>query len=233
MYFYELHCHMQETSRCGRSPAWEMVADYKKRGFSGMVITDHFVNGYSYAAEPTGWQAKIDAFMKGYDEARKAGEALGLKVYFGLEYTYRKGTGEDYLVLGLTEEMVRQDLVDCDQWHLDHFIFTVHQLGGIVIRAHPYRQADYITHPAPQRPGLDVDAIEVFNGGNEREQYNMQAMEWALREGKPMVAGSDTHHISRNATDYIGLEEEAKDYAALCAAIREGKAYLIHQPKCK
>ena len=229
MFFYEIHCHTQETSRCSRSSAREMVADYKRRGFTGMVITDHFVNGYSYAAFPDTWEGKMDAFVKGYHEAKKAGDELGLKVYFGFEYTNGHGTGEDYLVLGLSEEHLRNDLVDCDTWGLEHFIFKVHALGGIVIRAHPYRQADYITRPAPERPGLDVDAIEVFNGGNASEKYNLQALEWALKEGKPMVAGSDTHHVSTNAIDYIGFDEDPKDYAALCNAIRCAGAFIIHK----
>jgi len=231
MYFYETHCHMKETSRCSQCSGWEMVADYKRRGFSGMVITDHFVNGYSYAAFPDTWEEKMDAFMKGYHAAKAAGDQLGLKVYLGFEYTYGHGTGEDYLALGLTEENLRKDLIDCDQWTIEHFIDQVHALGGIIIRAHPYRQADYITHPAPERPGLPVDAIEVFNGGNGSERYNYQAMEWAMKEKKPMVAGSDTHHTDKNATDYIGFEEDPADYAALCSAIREGNAFVIHKPK--
>ena len=47
MYSYEIHCHTAETSRCGKSAAADMVAAYHRKGFAGVVITDHFVNGYS------------------------------------------------------------------------------------------------------------------------------------------------------------------------------------------
>lgn len=231
MYFYEIHCHTKETSRCSQSTAREMVEDYRKRGFTGIVITDHLVYGCSYAAFPDTWEEKMDAFVKGYHAARAAGDELGIKVYFGFEYTNGHGTGEDYLALGLTEEMLRKDLIDCDQWEIEDFIDRVHALGGIIIRAHPYRKADYIILPTPERPGLPVDAIEVFNGGNAKDLYNYQAMAWAMKEKKPMVAGSDTHHISKNGTDYIGFEEDPQDYAAFCAAIQAGKAFIIHKPK--
>lgn len=231
MYFYEIHCHTAETSRCGRSSAQEMMAAYQRKGFTGVVVTDHFVNGNSYAAFPNTWEEKMTAFVQGYYAARLAGKAWGMKVYLGFEFTNQSGSGEDYLALGLNETHLRQDLVDCDQWPIEQFVDKVHALHGIVIRAHPYREAGYIVHPGIERPGLPIDAVEVFNGGNAKEVYNLRALEMALREGKPFVAGSDTHHVSTTASDYIGFQEDPKDYAALCAAIREGKASIVHRPK--
>lgn len=231
MYYYEIHCHTQETSRCGASPAREMMAAYHQKGFTGVVVTDHFVNGYSYANTTGSWKEKIDAFVKGYQAAKTAGDEWGLKVYFGFEYTAAGGNGEDYLTLGLQPEQVYQDLVDCDQWPLEAFIHRVHALGGIVVRAHPYREAGYIRQSGIERPGMAIDAVEVFNGGNTQEIFNIRAMHMALKEGKPFVAGSDTHQVKTTATDYIGFAEDPADYPALCAAIREGKAFLVHKPK--
>ena len=231
MYFYELHCHTAETSRCGKSSAADMVAAYKEKGFSGVVITDHFVNGYSYAALPDTWQEKMDAFVKGYHAALEAGERLGIQVYFGFEYTNDGNNGEDYLILGLSEENLRRDMIDCDQWPIERVVKQVHALGGIIIRAHPYREDAYIAEACVQRPGLDIDAVEVFNGGNKREVYNLRAQEMALREGKPFVAGSDTHSVGTTASNFIGFFDEPKDYPALCRMIREGQACVVHQPR--
>lgn len=232
MYFYELHCHTAETSRCGHSSAKDMMETYKRKGFTGVVVTDHFVNGYSYANIPGApWDTKIDAFMKGYYAAKKTGDAIGLKVYFGFEYTNKGNNGEDYLTLGLNEEIVRKDLIDCDQWNIADYIDKVHELGGTVIRAHPYREAGYIAEAGIERPGLPIDAVEVFNGGNTEEIFNTKAQHMALREHKPFVAGSDTHHVDTTATDFVGFIEDPADYPALCAAIRDGKAFVVHKPK--
>jgi len=233
MYFYEIHCHTKETSRCASSTAREIVEDYKKRGFTGIVITDHFVNGNSYANSFEPWNDRIDAFVKGYNAAKVAGDELGIKVYFGLEFSCKGGAGEDYLTLGLTEDHVRNELKDCTLWEIEDFIEVVHQLGGIVIRAHPYREAEYIVNKAPERLGLNVDAIEVFNGGNAKEEFNYKAMAMAMRENKPVVAGSDTHHTSADASGYIGFEEDPQDYAALCNAIIQRKAFVVHKPKAR
>ena len=231
MYFYELHLHTSETSRCGQSTAREMVTAYKEKGFTGLVVTDHFVNGYSRAAFPETWKEKMDAFVKGYYAAKEAGDELGLKVYFGLEYTADRPAGEDYLALGLKPEHLYKEFVDCDQWTIEQFIDQVHALGGIVVRAHPYRVADYMSKKAQERPGLPIDAVEVFNGGNTKELYNLQALEMAIREGKPIGAGSDTHTVETTATDYIGFAQDPADYAALCAAIKNGDAAIVHQPR--
>lgn len=231
MFFYELHLHTAETSRCGRSPAADMVKAYYDKGFSGIVVTDHFINGNSYANDPDGWDEKMDVYLRGYQAAKKAGDALGFPVYFGVEYTHLGGNGEDYLLLGLKPENLYKELRNCDKWSIEYLCDAVHALGGIVIRAHPYREAGYIRHPGIERPGLDIDAIEVFNAGNASDDYNRKAMELALREGKPWTAGSDTHHVDTTAAAYVGFEEKPKDYAALCRLIREGKAFVIYRPK--
>ena len=169
MYFYELHLHTSETSRCGQSTAREMVAAYKEKGFTGLIVTDHFVNGYSWSAFPETWKEKMDAFVKGYYAAKEAGDKMGMKVYFGVEYTTDRPAGEDYLALGLKPEHLYKEFVDCDQWTIEQFIDQVHALGGIVVRAHPYRVASYMLKKAQERPGLPNDAVEVFNGGNTKE----------------------------------------------------------------
>ena len=231
MYFYELHCHTAETSKCGQSPARDMVKAYLDKGFSGLVITDHFLNGNSYANDPAEWDEKMAVFLRGYRAALEAGEEMGLPVYFGLEYTHLGGNGEDYLLLGLKPEHLYGELRDCDKWSIEYLCRVVHGLGGIVIRAHPYRQAGYISHAGIERPGLEIDAVEVFNAGNASERYNQLAYDLALREGKPMVAGSDTHHVRTTAGGYVGFDTPIRDYADLCERIRTGQAALVYRPK--
>ena len=222
MYFYELHMHTAETSRCGRSAAGDMIRAYAEKGFSGVVVTDHFINGNSYARETEAWKDKMDAYLLGYQAAKKPGGALS---------GYLVKNGEDYLLLGLQPEHLYQELRDCDKWSIEYLCDVVHSLGGIVIRAHPYREAGYIRCPGIERPGLNVDAIEVFNAGNRQDEFNKKAMEWAMREGKPWTAGSDAHHVDETAKAYVGFAEKPRDYAELCRFIREGKAFVVYRPK--
>ncbi|MBR0219880.1 MAG: PHP domain-containing protein [Clostridia bacterium] len=231
MYSYELHMHTAETSKCGRSPARDMVKAYYDKGFSGVVITDHFINGNSYANDPETWKEKMDVYLRGYRAAKEAGDELGISVYFGVEYTHLGGNGEDYLLLGLKPEHLYRELENCDKWSIEYLCDQVHALGGIVIRAHPYREAHYIRHPGIERPGLPIDAVEVFNAGNSQEIFNVKAQELALREGKPWTAGSDSHRTEDAGRAFVAFEEKPADYAELCDFIRRGKALVVYQQK--
>ena len=45
MYRYELHMHTKEGSACAVSLVEDMIKQYVKIGFSGAVVTNHFIRG--------------------------------------------------------------------------------------------------------------------------------------------------------------------------------------------
>ena len=45
MYLYETHLHTSEGSACGEVPGAAYIDFMKNRGFTGMIVTDHFFNG--------------------------------------------------------------------------------------------------------------------------------------------------------------------------------------------
>ena len=232
MYLYELHLHTMETSRCGRSPAVEMVEAYAKAGYTGIVVTDHFVNGNSHASTQKTWKEKMDALLKGYKIAKATGERLGIKVYLGWEFTYQGNSSEDYVTLGLDEDFLYNQAIDCDQWCIERYAKVVHDAGGILVHVHPYREAFYISKNTPvMREGI-CDAIEVYNGGNPRgTDYDEKALSYAQKFNYPMVAGSDTHHVTTTNIGCVGFDNDPKTYKELCEYIVMGKAHLIRNPK--
>ena len=80
MYKYEMHCHTSETSRCGKVSAAEMVDFYKSMGYSGLVISDHFLNGNTVVPKELPWEKRINQFCAGYEAAKKRGDEIGLPV---------------------------------------------------------------------------------------------------------------------------------------------------------
>lgn len=224
MYYYELHMHTMETSRCACSLAADMVAAYQAKGFSGVVVSDHLMNVQSWARDEKDWNRRVEKQLAGYYAALKAGKRLGIDVFCGWELTYRDN-GEDYVTLGLSPKWLLAHPW-CETWEIERYRDEVHAAGGILIRAHPYRQAWYIHTPCVEREGI-ADAIEVFNGGNSTMAENDKARAYAQAHHMPMTGGSDAHHVDETARGYIGLAEKAESYAALCAAIREGRAQVI------
>ena len=42
-YKYETHLHTSEVSKCAYNTGAEMVRAYKKAGYTGIFVTDHFL----------------------------------------------------------------------------------------------------------------------------------------------------------------------------------------------
>ncbi|MBQ8082339.1 MAG: PHP domain-containing protein [Clostridia bacterium] len=232
MFQYELHLHTAESSRCGNSPAAEMVQAYKDKGYTGLCVTDHFVNGNSFARDiTTGWKDRMDCYLEGYHAALEAGKRLGIDVFLGWEFSYLGNNAEDYLTLGLDEDFLYHKIIDCDQWDIQDYARAVHEAGGILIHAHPYRQAWYIHSGHIERPGV-ADAIEVYNGGNPIDSdYDDLALAYAKEHGCLMTGGSDTHHVLTTGISGVAFDTRPRDSRELCQLILAGKAQVIRNPK--
>ena len=87
LYQFETHCHTAEVSPCGVITAAEIIDGMKKADYMGTFITDHFYSRYfdrgSMAA--LRWDEKIDRYLAGYKAAKARGDAIGVKVFLGLE----------------------------------------------------------------------------------------------------------------------------------------------------
>ena len=72
--------------------------------------------------------------------------------------------------------------------------------GGMVIHAHPFREADYI--PEIKLYPEWVDGVEVVNSSHRNPDFNTKAYEYAEKYDLPQTGGSDIH--STNLT-YGGM----------------------------
>ena len=204
-YLYETHMHTCLASACGRSTGKEHVRRYKELGFTGIIITDHFFGGNCAVPRDLPWHEKICRFCAGYEDALEEGLKIGLDVFFGWE----QGYGDDeYLVYGLDK-----------QWLLDHpeiekcsrarQLALVHEGGGAVIQAHPFRMRQYMTYI---RLGLRfADGAEVANAGNQPVN-DTYAYHYAQEFGLVMTAGSDNHNSDKiqSQDDLYGVSLDQK-----------------------
>lgn len=225
-FLYETHLHTKEGSACSRNTAEELVRAYKAAGYTGIMVTDHFFRGNCAIDRNMPWEDWVEAYCKGYENAKAIGDEIGLQVFFGWEESHQ---GTDFLIYGLDKEWLKRhpeikDVTVEEQYEL------VHKDGGMVIHAHPYREASYI--PEIRLFPKAIDGVEVFNashyGRNLREDgrsmYDVQAMEYAETYHLPCTGGSDIH--STNLL-YGGMAFErkltdVKDYMRAVLA-REGQ----------
>jgi hypothetical protein len=220
-FLYETHMHTSEVSGCADCTAVEQVRIYKARGYTGLIITNHFHGSNSYAVRGLSWGQVIGFNASGYYLAKQEGFKLGIDVFCGFEY---HTDGSDFLVYGIPYELL---LV-----HHDDGIMPLAQLssfvrknGGYIAQAHPYREGSWIPHPFPADPKL-YDGIEVFNSTMPAE-VNKKAAAFADQHGLVKQSGSDSHSKHIPFASGIRLTKRAESIHDIIGALKTGEAELI------
>lgn len=216
MFRYETHLHTYPVSRCARATAEETVDFYKDRGYDGIFITNHFLDGNINMDTDEPYEKLIRFYFSDYHAARERGEKIGLKVFPGVELSYK---GTDFLVYGLDEK-----------WYLAHpeieymrkseELTLMRLAGALIIQAHPFREDPWIDHIRlfPRQ----VEGVEVNNAGQTDFRNRMAAL-YAGEYGLLPFAGSDNHVAGRNKRlAGIELEESVGSVRDFIAAIRAG-----------
>lgn len=197
-YLYETHMHTSQSSACARSSGREMAMAAKGAGYAGIMITDHSWYGNNCIDASLPWEQWIEAFCLGYEDAKSWGDANDFSVFFGYEANYG---GTEFLIYGVDKEWLihHSEIKDAsvgEQYRL------IHGAGGLVIHAHPFREAGYISEIRlfPEY----VDGVEGVNATHSchlsrhhhHPQFDERAMAYARERGLPMTAGSDIHMTS-------------------------------------
>lgn len=220
LYKYETHAHTSEVSRCSKISAVDLVRFYKDLGFSGLCITDHFVNGNTTVPKELSWSERIELFCRGYEEGYAEGKRIGIDVFFGWEYSYK---GTDFLTYGLDKKWLldHPELLDMD---VNTYCDFVHAEGGFIVQAHPFREAYYIDmiRLLPRK----VDAVEVDNACRT-DFENKLADQYADNYGLLKIAGSDNHVGALDRLCGIQTSKPLSSINDMCKAIIDGKVELF------
>ncbi len=188
-YVYETHLHTREGSACSSTAPEDYIEYMIKCGYSGFIVTDHFFNGNSCIPKELPWEERVERYCQGYEKALKAAEGTELTVMFGIEYNFQ---GDEFLLYGVDKKWLL-DNPDLLEKSRSEVYELVHQYGGIMIQAHPYRERGYLSeiHLTPSAS----DGAEVYNSGNPDWQ-NALGYQYALDQKLRMAAGSDIHALS-------------------------------------
>ena len=222
MYRYETHLHTLPVSRCAQAGVEESLRFYKDLGYDGVFITNHFLDGNINISPDVPYKEKLDFYFSDYDLALQLGQALGLKVFLGVELSY---LGTDFLIYGLEKEWYYAHPEIMDMPKSRELAFMM-EAGALVVHAHPFRDARYIDH-VRLFPKC-VHAVEVVNA-NRTEFENRMAMEYAQNYKLLEFAGSD-NHLGPRVQAVAGIEthvplETEQDLKALVLA---GKTSVFH-----
>lgn len=187
-YKYETHVHSSQCSKCAISSSQEMVRALHAAGYAGMVLTDHFIFGNTCVYSFLPWEERMQCYYQSYLDAKKEAEWLDFDVIFGIEHAY--GDGKEVLIYGVELDFLLAN-PDIPEITLDELVRRVHEQGGVVIQAHPYRSRSYVNMAVGPRIDI-VDGIEMYNCGNERED-DRNAYLLSKRFDGIITCGGDIH----------------------------------------
>ena len=216
MFLYETHLHTSPVSKCAKASVEEMLQFYKTLGYDGVFITNHFLDGNLNYDKAAPYEEKVHFYFSDYEAGVALGKELGIKVFSGVELSYR---GTDFLIYGLDK-----------QWYLDHpeimemkkseeLPFMMEQ-GALVIQAHPYREASYIDHI--RLYPRSVHGVEVIN--SSRPESSIPITQYYADFYELLhFAGSDLHATNRERLAGMACKEAVTDEQDFVAKVLAGQ----------
>lgn len=202
---FDMHCHTKEGSTDSRVKIEDFIKLLKKRGFGGMVVTDHDTYG-GYRC----WKRCI-----------KNREHRDFVVLKGIEYD----TLDAGHILIIMPETIKLRLLELRGIPVQMLIPIVHNYGGILGPAHPCGEK-YMSFTNTNRyyksPEImkRFDFVEVFNACEPLES-NEKAAKLAYKYDKLGIAGSDSHRPDCVGMAYTELPERVTCETELISLIRK------------
>ena len=180
----DMHTHSSGISGCCRLNVFEIVDAAKDVGLDGIILTNHY---YSDGADDYESQADyVECYIKEYELARAYGEKVGLKVFFGIEVTPEFMERLHLLVYGVETDFLRNNPQLCDL-SLKELYELVHENGGILVEAHPFR------HNCPIIDTNYLDALEINCHPLYKTTHFDDVKNGALQGKVKLTCGSDYH----------------------------------------
>jgi hypothetical protein len=198
MYRYETHLHTLPVSKCARQGVRQNLEFYASLGYDGIFITNHFLDGNINIDKNLPYEEQLEFYFSDYYEALKLSEEIGIKVFLGVEISYR---GTDFLIYGLDKEWFLAHPEIMDMKKSEELAFLIEN-GALVIQAHPYREDRHINH-IRLFPRC-VHGVEVINASRP-DFENAMADAYANAYQLLKIAGSD-NHAGNNVKRLAGIE---------------------------
>ena len=230
MYLYETHLHTSPVSRCALWSVREAVEYYKKAGYAGIFITNHFIDGNINFPKTASYEEKINFYFSDAEEGVRIGKEIGLPVFTGVEIS---NWGTDFLIYGLDKAwyLAHPEVYEMNKREL---LAMMMEAGALVIQAHPFREAGYIDHIRlyPRR----VHGVEIDNA-NRTAFENEMAKQYAANYNLLTFAGSDNHGEVEQV-EFAGMQSQTPitDELDFVQRVLNGEMTTFHktmEPFCR
>lgn len=217
MFKTELHCHSNDISECARVNTTDIINKFVGKGYSTLVLSNHFSLGTMRFVGATSWDEWIDKYIAGYEKLKNDAQGK-LNVLLGMELRFKQNVN-DYLVFGITEKFLRS-IPDVFDMNPDSFSKVAHENGCLFVQAHPFRNGMTVVNPCC------LDGVEVFNGHLGHDSRNNIAEAWADKFGLIKTSGTDFHYTDSPANGGILTDTEITSMEQLVEVLKSGNYTL-------
>lgn len=222
-YKYQMHTHTAPCSKCATMTPTDLIDSLIAGGYSGCVLTNHFIKGNSGIDRNLPWNDFVACYEKDYNDCKEAAEGHDLDIIFGIEEQLFDGL--EILCYGITPQFL-YDNPQLTDHSLETWATAIHKFGALCIQAHPFRDRVYITDPR-LLPTEYIDGIEVFNFSNKPEENELAADTVHLYPDWILVSGADAHSGSLVCCSGIETDTRITDEKVLAEILKSGKYRLI------
>ena len=189
LYKYEMHVHDSLCSRRGHNPPEVIAKVYYDRGYAGTAID-----------KTLPWEDKVRAYWNAYLRVKDWAKDKDFDILFGLEHHY--GSGKEVLTYGIDLDFLLAH-PNIDVAPIKDYCDAVHEAGGFISQAHPFRRAPNIDPNVLPQPEL-LDAAEIYNAGNSDED-NSRGYDFAKENHLYGTSGGDTHEQHESNIGKAGM----------------------------
>jgi len=193
----DTHVHTNRYSSCSILDPIDMVHKASNLRLSGIVIVEHY---HIWSRE------EIEELKR-----KTNSELLILR---GQEVASSIG---HLLIYGYYDELQ-------ENLSVEEILHRVHNEGGIVLMAHPFRNGNGLDEPLESLKNrfASVDGIEVFNANQNRDENEYARKVWEAL-GIVGIGGSDAHSVEKVGKYATIFENTIKDESDLVAEIKAGR----------
>lgn len=221
----DLHAHTSGISRCCQIDAAGMLEAAKNIGLDGVVLTNHYQKSYLKYGENGAANDFAHKYIEEFYRTKELGEAIGMRVLFGIEVTSEPNNQKHILVYGVEPEFVLNHPRVFD-YTLPELRDAVKSVDGVVIQAHPYRRGGTLLD-VKYLDGVEVNCHPLY-GKSDAESMIKIASENRLA----LTCGGDYHNDTYRCKCGMYLPDDICDGVALGKYIAgaDDLKLCIHEP---
>ena len=218
----ETHAHCKGGSRCAIAPVKDLIDDYKKEGYGGVVLTSHICETYYNDYPGDTHKEKIDFYMSLYYEGLEYAKTQDMKFFWGCEVKtlHPENLYMEYMLYGVTEKMLydNKPFFTLSQQELFRF---AEKNNVFMYQSHPFRNNVYCGDPK------FMHGAESFNGHFHHINNNALAKELCQKHNLLEMSGTDYHGVGQPCLGGIYVPDDISDMQSLVDYLWTGKAQLI------